>query len=124
MAEGSGGEESPEFFQEVVGEATGTGTQFEDVEGMIGVNDLLPVAQKAENDFGIGVSNKGIAGDVVGDGVVVPGVDALLGEELPLELPEERSRKGLIRLQDSVRKISWGIMGNFHLTSRFNKIHR
>ncbi len=90
------GEKGPEFFQEVVGKATGACTEFEDVNGVVWIKGLLPVPQETEGDFGVGVGDAGVAGDVVGNGVVVPGVDALLAEELALKLPEEGLGEGLL----------------------------
>ena len=41
-----------------------------------------------EDDFGVAVGEGGVSGDVVGDFVLSPGVDAASGEVLVLEGPE------------------------------------
>lgn len=101
------GEKVPEFFQEVVSEATGTSTEFQDIDRVVRIEHWVPVPQEAEDDFGIGISNEGITRDVVRNGALIPGVDTLLGKEMTLKLPEKGLGKGLIRFQDRARGRSW-----------------
>jgi len=73
----------------VVGKTTTACTKFEDVDRVVGIEGGLPVAQETKDDFGIGVGDEGIAGDVVRDSTMFPGVNALLGEVVTLKLPEQ-----------------------------------
>lgn len=77
MFEGGLRKEGPEFFQEMVGKATTACTKFDDVDWVVGVEGGLPIAQETKDYFGVGIGDEGIAGDVMGNRTVFPGVNAL-----------------------------------------------
>lgn len=77
--------------QTVEGKATASSSQFQDVEGVIGIEDAVMemIAQVGKDDIPIGVGDCGVTGDVVGDGSAIPDLDALLVKKVAFELSEE-----------------------------------
>lgn len=90
------------FLEEMVGEAAGTRAEFEDINGLFGVEGSLFVAftvsQKPKDDFTVGAGNEGIAGGVVRDFPRIPRLNPLLLEELSLKRPQKRLREAFLLL--------------------------
>ncbi len=77
-----------EVGEKMEGKATGASTEFTQVEGL-GTGEILGlILPVGEDYFSIGDRNGGITSNVVGDFALGPGVEAALGEVVPLESPQ------------------------------------
>jgi hypothetical protein len=84
--------------QEMVGKATRPGSQFDDVDRLVVIDE--PRFRHAVTDEPVhyprvGLRNKGVAGDVTRHNSLAPGVDSLGGVVAALQVPENRPRQAL-----------------------------
>src|SRR5258706_15873195 len=79
------------FLQKVIGEAPRPGPKLNHIHWLAEVEwgrSDLAVSQEAENDFRIGIRDKGVAGDVMRDSTSPPGINPSLLEIVALEFPK------------------------------------
>jgi len=100
------------LLNEMVGEAARARSQFDDVQGLARIEgrkiviyrvaaDSITIADEAEDHLGVSVGDKWVAGDVMRDGALPPGIDPLPFEEIALELPKDGLGQGLALIQDT-----------------------
>ena len=96
--------EVKECFQEVIGQPSRASAQFYEVDWLAGIKrprlavggNSGHIPQPAKDHLGIRLGDVGVAGDVVGDRAITPGVYALPVKEVALQGPKQRLRKALV----------------------------